>query len=161
MVNLDFLPGLLADMGAASAPRVLGFPDSPYWIDLVPDRAAFPPDRFIGFAKQTQEIFALANISGRASAECVASFPTEPWKCALGVYRMPFVKTPFMMVASQSDAFQLFEDLGHMPVTLQELACAQCFCILRICRNLATHTSHAPSGMPKYSRTTRTATPAC
>ena len=28
MANLDFLPGLLSDMKVASAPRVLGFPDS-------------------------------------------------------------------------------------------------------------------------------------
>ena len=40
---------------------------------------------------------------------------------------MPFVKTPYLMVASQADAFQLGEDVGHMPKTKQELAYAQTF----------------------------------
>jgi hypothetical protein len=89
----------------------------------VPDRAS--GDTFIGFAQQTKEIYALANISGRASAECLASYEHEPWKCALGVYRMPFQRTPYMMVASQSDQFQIGSDIGHQPTTPQELAYAQ------------------------------------
>jgi hypothetical protein len=122
MANLDFVPGLLrammtADGTAVHPPRVLGFPDSPYWIDLVPDRAS--GDKFIGFAQQTREIFALANISGRASARCASAYTSEPWKCALGVYRMPYVTTPYLMVASQADAFQMGEDIGHMPTTPQ------------------------------------------
>ena len=127
MANLDFIPGLLSAMPQVSSPpRVLGFPDSPYWIDLVPDRAS-GVDTFIGFAQQTQEIFALANISGRASAECAATYASAPWKCALGVYRMPFVTTPYMMVASQADAFQMGEDIGHIPRNAQELAYWQVF----------------------------------
>jgi hypothetical protein len=42
-------------------------------------------------------------------------------------YRMPFIKTPYMMVASQSDAFQIGMDIGHRPVTKEELAYAQKF----------------------------------
>jgi hypothetical protein len=68
MANLDFIDGILSEqLHVASAPRVLGFPDSPYWMDLVPDRAASPPDKFIGFAKMTADIFALGNISGKES----------------------------------------------------------------------------------------------
>lgn len=93
--------------------------DRPYWIDIVPDRAS--GDSFIGFAQQTKEIFELANISGRASDECASTYASAPWKCALGVYRMPFQKTPYMMVASQADAFQMGEDIGHAPKTAQEL----------------------------------------
>ena len=40
---------------------------------------------------------------------------------------MPFQKTPYMMVASQADAFQLGEDIGHIPTTTQEFAYAQRF----------------------------------
>lgn len=98
---------------------------SPYWIDLVPDRAS--GDTFIGFSEQTKEIYVLANISGRASPECAAMYPSEPWKCALGVYRMPFQKIPYMMVASQADAFQIAQDIGHIPRNAQELAYAQTF----------------------------------
>ena len=91
----------------------------------MPDRAS--GDTFIGFAQQTKEIYSLANISGRASAQCMSTFATEPWKCALGVYRMPFQRTPYMMVASQADAFQLGSNIGHRPGDAQELAYAQTF----------------------------------
>ena len=129
MANLDFIDGILSErLHVASAPRVLGFPDSPYWMDLVPDRAASPPDKFIGFAKMTADIFALGNISGRASAACAATYSGEDaWKCAFGQYRMPFITTPYMMVASQSDAFQLGADIGHLPKTKEEKAYAQTF----------------------------------
>ena len=46
-------------------------------------------------------------MTGILSDECRSSYPYEPWKCQLGQYRMPFVKTSFFMVASQFDAYQL------------------------------------------------------
>lgn len=45
----------------------------------------------------------------------------------MGVYRFPFIKTPYMMVASQADAFQMGEDIGHAPKSAQEIAYWQVF----------------------------------
>eukprot|EP00041_Stephanoeca_diplocostata_P004778 m.50165 g.50165 ORF g.50165 m.50165 type:complete len:339 (-) comp15359_c0_seq2:14-1030(-) len=107
MVNLDFVPGILDALGAHGV-RTMGFPDSPYWIDESPDRGATPPSTFVGFNVTTQGIFRMANITGRASAACSAVYRgDEAWKCALGQYRFPFISTPYLMVASQNDAFQL------------------------------------------------------
>jgi hypothetical protein len=105
--------------------EVAGLVRRPYWIDLVPYRAS--GNTFIGFAQQTQEMFDLANIGGLASEDCALAYASDPWKCALGVYRMPFLKTPYMMVASQADAFQINGNIGRsaIPMTPQELAYAQ------------------------------------
>jgi hypothetical protein len=49
------------------------------------------------------------------SNECFAVYPSDPWKCQMGQYRMPFVKTPFFLVASQFDSYQLMHLTGSTP----------------------------------------------
>ena len=46
----------------------------------------------------------------------------DSWKCAMGMYIMPHAVTPYMMVASHADAYQLSMNIGHRPQTLEELA---------------------------------------
>ena len=126
MSNLDYIAPQLEALGAKGV-KVMGFPDSAYWIDHMPDRQASPPDTFAGFNVTTKQIYALANISGRAPADCQAAYPGEEWKCAFGQYRFPFIKTPYLMVASQNDLFQLGENVGHRPKTAQELGYSKTF----------------------------------
>jgi len=76
---------------------VIGFLDSPYYLDVVPYTSSFP-----GFLYEEQQKYLLFNTVGILSDECGSSYPHEPWKCQLGQYRMPFVKTSFFMVASHT-----------------------------------------------------------
>ena len=43
----------------------------------------------------------------------------------MGQYRMPHVKTRYLMVASEADSYQMGRNLGHRPSTGAELAYAQ------------------------------------
>jgi len=47
----------------------------------------------------------------------------------MGQYRMPYVRTPYFMVASQYDSFQLSYNVGHKPATLLEKQYAQNFSV--------------------------------
>ena len=117
MATLDYVGPMLAELGAVGV-TVLGFLDSAYWIDIRPDAGATPPSTFAGVGNLTRAAFALANITGRAPPDCRAAYPgAEEWKCALGQYRFPFLKVRYMAVASQDDAWQLAENIGHAPKT--------------------------------------------
>lgn len=51
---------------------------------------------------------------GVVSDACGAAFPEAPWKCTFGQFRMPFVTTPYLMAASQFDAWQISNEvLGY------------------------------------------------
>lgn len=99
--------------------------------------AVYHPGYSPGFPAYVQGIFNLANIGGiavegvasRLSESCAAMYPgAEGWKCAMGVYRMPHVQAPYMMVSSQADSYQLGHDIGHRPDrTDAELAYAATF----------------------------------
>jgi len=45
----------------------------------------------------------------------------------MGQYRMPHVKTPYLLVASQYDSFQLSTNVGHRPRSPPEIAYAEDF----------------------------------
>merc|ERR1740129_53363 len=47
-----------------------------------------------------------------APPECVRALGAA-WKCAIGMYRMPLIRTPYLLVASQYDAFQLDRNLAY------------------------------------------------
>ena len=41
------------------------------------------------------------------SPECAQLYPGEKWKCIVGQYRMPLIKTPYLLLADQYDSYQL------------------------------------------------------
>uniref|UniRef100_A0A7S2SGH9 Uncharacterized protein n=1 Tax=Rhizochromulina marina TaxID=1034831 RepID=A0A7S2SGH9_9STRA len=91
-------------------PLPLGFLDSNYYLDVDP----FPASGFSGFQQQTQLISDSMNGSSLAAASspaCVAAYPGQTWKCSYGQYRMPFIKTSYLMVAAQYDGWQLSHDV--------------------------------------------------
>lgn len=85
---------------------VIGYLDSPYYLDVPPFSAQFE-----GFQYQEQQKHALFNTSGILSKDCIDAYPKDLWKCQFGQYRMPFVKTPYFLVASQYDSYQLSNDI--------------------------------------------------
>lgn len=85
--------------------------DSPYWMDLPP----FQPGHTT-LAQTTQGVVAADNVTAVGDSACSAAHPgTDRWSCFFGQYRMPFLRRPFLLFASQADAFQLGWDLGHGP----------------------------------------------
>ena len=102
---------------------IIGFLDSPLWIDIPP----FSTSKFIGFNETTAGIYSYGNVT-HLDEDCVNKYSvTEGWKCMFGEYRMPFIKTPYFLVASQYDEFQLLENIGHKPNTNAELEYAEMF----------------------------------
>jgi len=102
MVNLDYVPGMLQEFVGRGQVKVIGFLDSSYWLDRI------PRGTFVGLAEVTRRAFALSNASGRAPKDCVAAFSeASAWKCAFPEYRMPFLRLPYIIQASQYDTYQL------------------------------------------------------
>ncbi|CAE7536541.1 Notum [Symbiodinium pilosum] len=86
MVNLDYVPEIVGP--AAANIQVIGFLDSPFWLDLPP----YPGSGFIGFNNSCKQVYDMANVS-RLGRDCTAQYAATPWKCIMGQYRMPFVRT--------------------------------------------------------------------
>lgn len=122
MVHLDYVPEMLGS--AASNVNVVGFLDSPAWVDVEPFSASFP-----GFQYITQHVHSYANVEHLGS-ECVEAYPTEQWKCMYGQYRLPTLKTRFFLVASQADEYQLGNNVGRRPSSSKELSYAEDFAAL-------------------------------
>ncbi|CAJ1399077.1 unnamed protein product [Effrenium voratum] len=112
MANLDYVPEML---GATALVTTVGFLDSPLWIDMPP----MPESGFIGFNNSCRNVYSFANVS-RLGAQCRAFYAAEPWKCLMGQYRMAFLRTPYLLVASQFDSFQLKKNVGHRPSSFAE-----------------------------------------
>ena len=109
MVHLDAVAEALA-AEPFSAAEVVGFLDSPFYVDEAP----YPPAHFVGFPAEMAEAYAHFNASAVAGAPCAAAHGDEPWKCLFGQYRMPFLETPYLMVASQFDGWQISNEvLGY------------------------------------------------
>lgn len=107
MFNLDYIQAMLAP----GAPPVVGFLDSPLWVDVEPNAPGIEP-----LQNETRAVFALVNATARLSDGCAAFYPeNEQWRCIFGEYRVPFVTTPYLMSASQFDKYQLPYNEGGMP----------------------------------------------
>ena len=107
MMSADYIQPMLPP----GSPPVLAFFDSPLWVDIYPAEASIMP-----LENQTQLVYGLVNASGRIPADCAAAYPgDEGWKCLYGQYRMPFVRVPYLMSASQADKYQLTYNEGGSP----------------------------------------------
>jgi hypothetical protein len=103
MTNID----RLIDSNIFPQVPVIGFMDSPYYLDVVPYDV-----NFIGFPYAEQHKYMLMNTSGILSPICKNDYITNEWRCQLGKYRMPYVKAPYFFVASRYDTYQLGNNLG-------------------------------------------------
>ena len=100
MTNVDIL---VENSIFPSNAAVIAILDSPYYLDVQPYNADFE-----GFQYQEQQKYELFNTTGIIPADCAAEFATsEQWKCQYGQYRMEFVRTPYFLIASQYDSYQL------------------------------------------------------
>jgi len=101
MVHLDYVSKMIG-----FEVDVVGLLDSPLWLDIEP-YAVWPGTHWKGFAEDCRIVYAAANIS-HLGAECMETYgDADRWKCIMGQYRMPFISTPYMLIASQYDSFQL------------------------------------------------------
>jgi len=114
MVHLDYVSEMLGS--AAEHVKVVGFLDSPAWIDLPAYDSNFP-----GFASIANSVQSFANVQ-HLGKECVAKYPGESlkWKCMFGEYRLPMIDTKYFLVASSADSYQLHSSIGHTPSTKNE-----------------------------------------
>lgn len=101
MVHLEYVHEMLGSIAGANT-DVFGLLDSPLYLDI----PAYPGSGFKGFAAECKGVHSFANVQHVGKA-CMAVHAAEPWKCIMGQYRMPQVKTPYMLVAAEYDAFQL------------------------------------------------------
>jgi len=128
MLHLDYVQDLINDASGSDASartevEVVGLLDSPLWMDLPP----LPGSGFVGFNETCKDLYSYANVTHFGS-ECAQAFPDdEKWKCLMGQYRMPHVRTPYLLVASQYDSYQLSQNVGHRPHTPAERKYAEEF----------------------------------
>ncbi len=93
--------------------RVVGFLDSPYYLDITPYSASFA-----GFAYQEQSKYSNFNTTAVLYGDCLAAYNQDEsnlWKCQFGQYRVPYIRTPYLMVASQFDSYQLSNSMQTNP----------------------------------------------
>ena len=150
MVNIDNVAAQVA-ASTAEPVEVRGFFDSPMWVDVQP----FQRD-IVSLENETIAISLLVNATAVMDQACVANFTTvisaglydlsQTWKCLYGQYRMPFVRTPYLISgaclaclpskprpnspfeASQFDKFQLpYNEGGNPPWNGSALAYADTF----------------------------------
>lgn len=107
MTHLDFVASSLPSAGIK---HVLGFLDSPYYVETAP----YPPADFVGFEEQMKLAYENFNNVGVVSDACGRAYPEAPWKCTFGQFRMPFLTAPYLMAASQFDGWQISNEvLGY------------------------------------------------
>jgi hypothetical protein len=107
MFSLDYIQAMLP-----AGVELRGFLDSPLWIDTAPLSAATA-----SLQAQTEAVYALVNATARLGGACVAAYPSssDQWRCLFGQYRMPFLRVPYLLSASQFDRYQLPYDLDAWP----------------------------------------------
>lgn len=99
MVHLDAVAADLRPKGI----RVLGLLDSNYYVDV----PGFPGSGFPGFQLGHAQVLENFNASSLIPDACREAHAAEPWRCLFGAYRMPFLRTPYLMFAAQFDGWQL------------------------------------------------------
>lgn len=101
MVHLDTIkPQGLIPEGV----RLVGYLDSPYYVEM----PAFDGKTGVDFqlTVQTQEVASAMENEAILRGDGACEFD-EAWKCAFGEYRVPILKTPFLLMASQYDWYGL------------------------------------------------------
>ncbi len=105
MTHMDLL---VQDLFPSTA-LVMGLLDSPYYLDIEPYS-----DSFKGFSYQEEQKYLYYNTTGIITDDCSAAY-IDKWKCQFGQYRMPFVLTPYFLIASQYDSYQLSNNIQKSP----------------------------------------------
>jgi len=94
--------------------KVLGYLDSPLWIDQVtlpvPAHTG-KGDPMTNLTNMTVLLMDLAQTHDAVTSPECLELLGDAWKCWFGMYRIPLLKTPFLMVASQYDAYQVAVNL--------------------------------------------------
>jgi len=109
LVTLDHIAQTRSIVGQAS---VVGLLDSGFWVPAVPGHSSGPGWR--SFEEQLKSAMFFANESAYINPECSKTFKGESWKCLMGSYILPFVRTPYFLVHSQYDLFAISMNLwGH------------------------------------------------
>jgi hypothetical protein len=92
--------------------RVACWLDSPYYIDMLPYNNSIP-----SFQYQEQQKWKHMNTLATIPFDCFHRYNPEnaTWKCQFGQYRMPYVTSPYFLIASQNDQYQLDHDTGEEP----------------------------------------------
>jgi len=96
MVSLDYVATKL--VGKAD---VVGLLDSALWVNMK------PLARTASFEMQTQHVLEMANATTFIDEDCNATHSDSPWKCLFGAYRLPLIKTPYLLSQSQYDNFAI------------------------------------------------------
>jgi hypothetical protein len=122
MFNLDVVANAVVPRGV----QVVGLLDSPLWVDVQPfgDNPQVMP-----LENETQMIVPYINPTLVLDPDCVAAYPgAENWRCLYGEYRLPFIKTPYLLSASQFDKYQLsYNEAASPPYTGDALTYADAF----------------------------------
>jgi len=112
MIHLDRLVAPRGPLPRGT--RVLGFLDSPLWIDqatLTKPRYVFKQHPRSNMTNETVQLMELSNASGVVlTPECLKAVKHH-WQCWFGMYRLPLLRTPYVLTASQYDQFQLAVNL--------------------------------------------------
>lgn len=110
MNNVDFLHAYLPPESV-----ILGaFLDSPLWINVP------TVNGYIGTDMEMSKIVQYFNVSAIIPRDCANAYSNDLWKCITGEFRMSFLKTPYVLVASQRDSYQLGK-YGYHTSELQTL----------------------------------------
>eukprot|EP00440_Ansanella_granifera_P056504 gb/GFBE01061250.1/.p1 GENE.gb/GFBE01061250.1/~~gb/GFBE01061250.1/.p1 ORF type:complete len:427 (+),score=82.92 gb/GFBE01061250.1/:1-1281(+) len=96
-LHLDYIRSRVPD-----SVRVTGVPQCGYFMDL-PKYDGTPC-----YTPQYRTVYEMmgVNASKTMSADCLAAYPSEQWKCFFAQYAMPFIKTPYFAVNSFYDRWQ-------------------------------------------------------
>eukprot|EP00415_Alexandrium_ostenfeldii_P001290 UN1290 len=78
------------------------------------DVPPMPRTRFNGFRHSCRSAHKYFNVT-LLGKDCERSFPAQQkFKCLMGEYRLPEIKTRYFLVASQFDSFQLMHNMGSI-----------------------------------------------
>jgi len=120
MVHIDYVNSMLGAAGANV--DVIGLLDSPLWLDIPPIAAGQ-----VSLADTTRKVYSYGNVA-HLGEECAALYKgPDAWKCLFAQYRLPTLRTPYFLVASQYDSFQLYWNIQKNPTTEPEIAYANLF----------------------------------
>lgn len=118
LVNLDYIQDM-----APTGSTVRGLLDSGLWVDVEPIDT-----EQVSLQEQTQMVASFVNPGARIPTACALQYVGEEWKCLFGVYRLPFLDTPYLINAAQFDSFAMvYDDAGNVPSTQGQVALADEF----------------------------------